>query len=138
MHETVVAQGLVETISQEARERHAKPIRAKMSCGALNAVNDEAVAFAFEVIAQGTPCEGMRLEIEHKPLQARCRVCRQVFAVDLVGGVQCPNCGSLDIELLPDAPLLLEVIEFEQGADDGEDERRQEDSERQRGARTPQ
>jgi hydrogenase nickel incorporation protein HypA/HybF len=125
MHETVMAQSLVETISQEARDRHAKPIRAKMSCGMLNAVNDEAVAFAFEVIARDTLCEGMRLEIEHKLLQARCRACDHVFTVDLAG-VQCPNCGALDVELLPDAPLLLEEIEFEQGADDGESERRQE------------
>jgi hydrogenase nickel incorporation protein HypA/HybF len=127
MHETVVAQSLVETISQEARNRHARPIRAKMSCGMLNAVNDDAVSFAFEVIARGTPCEGMRLEIEHKPLQARCSVCERVFTVDM-SGVQCPNCGALDVELLPDAPLLLEEIEFEQGADDGEDERRQKNS----------
>jgi hydrogenase nickel incorporation protein HypA/HybF len=127
MHETVVAQNLVETISQEARNRRAKPIRAKMSCGVLNAVNDDAVSFAFEVIARDTPCEGMRLEIEHKSLQGRCRACGRVFAVDLPS-LQCPNCGGADVELLPDAPLLLEEIEFEQGADDGESERRQEDS----------
>ena len=54
MHETAVAQSLVELIAQEAESRHAKPIRAKMSCGELNAINDEALTFAFEAIAEGT------------------------------------------------------------------------------------
>jgi hydrogenase nickel incorporation protein HypA/HybF len=118
MHETAVAQSLVEMISQEAQSRHARPVRAKMSCGELNAINDESLSFAFEAIAEGTPCEGMRLQIEHKPLEAKCATCGRVFAVD-PSKVKCPDCGGGDFELLPDAPLLVEEIEFE-GMDDGE------------------
>jgi len=118
MHETAMAQSLVEVISQEAEKRHAKPLRAKMSCGELNAVNDDVLSFAFEAIAQGTLCEGVRLEIEHKPLQAKCHVCGRTFAVGL-SGPKCPNCGDQNFELLPDAPLMLEEIEFE-GTNDGE------------------
>ena len=118
MHETAVAQSLVEIIAQEAQSRHARPIRAKMSCGELNAINDEVLSFAFEAIAQGTPCEGMALEIEHKALQAKCGTCGDVFVVDWAN-VKCPSCCGGDFELLPDAPLLLEQIEFE-GTDDGE------------------
>ena len=129
MHETAMAQSLIEVISQEARHYGGRPVRAKMSCGALNAVNDDVLSFAFEALARGTPCEGMQLLIEHKPLQAKCRICSRVFAVDL-SNAKCPDCGTEDFELLPDAPLLLEQIEFE-GIDDGEGERRQEDTERQ-------
>jgi hydrogenase nickel incorporation protein HypA/HybF len=118
MHETAAAQSLVEMISQEAQNRHAKPIRAKMSCGQLNAINDEVLSFAFEAVAQGTTCEGMKLQIEHKPLEAKCKACGGTFAVDL-SNVKCPGCGGTDFELAPDAPLLLEEIEFE-GIDDGE------------------
>lgn len=118
MHETMVAQSLVEAIMQEARKRNARPIRAKMSCGELNTVNDEVLSFAFEAVAQGTACEGVKLEIEHKPLQAECAACGRVFDVD-VSEVRCPGCGSEDFRLRPDAPLMLEEIEFE-GADDGE------------------
>ena len=118
MHETAVAQSLVELLVQEARQRHARPVRAKMSCGELNAINDEALSFAFEALAQGTACEGTTLQIEHKPLRARCRTCSGVFAVDFAN-VKCPDCGGGEFELLPDAPLLVEQIEFE-GWDDGE------------------
>jgi Zn finger protein HypA/HybF involved in hydrogenase expression len=70
------------------------------------------------------------LQIEHKPLQGRCRKCGPVFTVDL-SKPMCPNCGAEDFELLPDAPLILEEIEFEEGTDDGESERRQESAQRQ-------
>ncbi len=119
MHEMAVAQSLIEVISQEAEKRRARPIRAKISCGQLNAVNDEVLSFAFEAAAQGTRCEGTRLQIEHKALQGECWECNHTFAVDLAD-VRCPSCGAENFRLLPDAPLLLEEIEFEEGVDDGE------------------
>jgi hydrogenase nickel incorporation protein HypA/HybF len=112
MHETVVAQSLVEAISSEARKHDAKPVSAKISCGELNAVNDEVLSFAFEAIAKGTVCEGMTLQVEHKPIQARCGRCGQDFALRLAE-TRCPHCGQEDFELLPDAPLVLEEIEFD-------------------------
>jgi len=112
MHETVVAQNMVEAIAQEARKHEGRPVRAKISCGELNAVNDEVLTFAFDAIAQGTPCEGMTLQIEHKPMQARCKQCAGTFPITL-SNTQCPDCQSDDFELLPDAPLVLEEIEFE-------------------------
>lgn len=118
MHEAAIAQSLVEAIAQEADKRSARPIRAKITCGELNAVNDEALSFAFNAVATGTSCEGVELEIEHKPLQARCRACGRTFAVTS-SDARCPDCAGEDFELLGDAPLVLEEIEFE-GADDGE------------------
>ena len=112
MHETMVAQSLLATISDEAIKHNAKPVGAKISCGMLNPVNDEALRFAFEAISKDTACEGMKLQVEHKPLQARCKNCGREFDVEL-SFPECPNCGSGDFELLPDAPLVLEEIEFQ-------------------------
>ncbi len=111
MHEMMVAENLLAAISDEAAKRDVKPIGAKISCGKLYVINDEALSFAFEAIAKGTPCEGLKLQIEHKPIQGRCKKCDETFIVDF-SGPQCPKCGSEDFELLPDAPLLLEEIEF--------------------------
>jgi Zn finger protein HypA/HybF involved in hydrogenase expression len=41
MHETMVAESLLATISEEAKKQNAKPLSARISCGMLNAVNDE-------------------------------------------------------------------------------------------------
>ncbi|MHC4558668.1 MAG: hydrogenase maturation nickel metallochaperone HypA/HybF [Planctomycetota bacterium] len=67
MHETMVAQSLFATISDEAAKNNAKPVGVKISCGMLNPINDEILRFAFEAIAKDTPCEGVKLQIEHKP-----------------------------------------------------------------------
>lgn len=112
MHEMSVAESVLRSILAEARKQKAKPTAAKISCGVLNTINDEALFFAFEVIAKGTACEAIKLDVEHKPIEARCKQCEQKFEFD-VASAKCNNCGGEDFELLPDAPLILEEIEFE-------------------------
>jgi hydrogenase nickel incorporation protein HypA/HybF len=112
MHETVVAQSLLDTILAEAKKQNAKPVSAKVSCGVLNAINDEVLRFAMEAITKNTACEGLKLEIEHKPMQGRCKNCNEVFNVDF-HQPRCAKCASEDFELLPDAPLVLEEIELQ-------------------------
>jgi hydrogenase nickel incorporation protein HypA/HybF len=120
MHETTVAQSLMAIISEEAAKQNGKPVGARISCGSLNAVNDEVLCFAFEAIAKGTLCEGVRLDIEHKPLQARCTSCSRDFDVEF-SHPQCPACSGGDFDLLPDAPLVIEQIEFQTDGSDEED-----------------
>jgi hydrogenase nickel incorporation protein HypA/HybF len=112
MHEMMIAQSLLAQITDAAGQHDAKPMSVKISCGKLNEVNDEILRFAFESIAEGTVCSGVKLEIEHKSLQARCKKCNQDFIVEFANPV-CSKCGSRDFELLPDAPLMLESIEFQ-------------------------
>ena len=112
MHETMVAQNLLATIANEAVKQNAKPLSVKISCGTLNAINDDALCFAFEAITKGTTCEGIKLEIEHKPIQGKCKSCNERFDV-VISHPYCPECNSENFDLLPDAPLMLEEIEFE-------------------------
>ncbi len=111
MHEMMVAESLLAAISTEATKQNARPVNARISCGMLNAINDEVLCFAFEAIAKGTKCEGMKLHIEYKPMRGRCKSCNESFDVEL-SHPECSKCSSEDFELLPDAPLLLEEIEF--------------------------
>ena len=112
MHETMIAQGIVDAISKEAQKHNAKPVGAKISCGQLNPINDEVMNFAFEIAANGTVCEGVSLEIVHIPLKATCKSCGGGFEFDIYSP-GCSACQSSDINIEPDAPLLLEEIEFE-------------------------
>lgn len=112
MHEMSVAQNVYEVISDEASKQGAKPVGAKISCGMLNAINDELLRFAFDAIAKGTSCEGMKLEIEHKPLLARCQNCNSEYKIE-ISSWKCPKCKSEDYKILPDAPLILEEIDFQ-------------------------
>jgi len=117
MHEMMVAQSILSTISAEATKLSVKPISAKISCGQLNPINDEALNFAFEVAAKDTVCEGMKLEVEHIALKATCKKCGKGFDFDIYSPA-CPDCRSEEFEIGPDAPLLLEEIEFEDNRQD--------------------
>jgi len=112
MHETAVAESILQTIIQHADETGAKPISAIVSCGQFNTLNDECMTFAFEVAAAGTVCEGMTLSIKHIPLRATCKKCNATFEFDIYNPM-CSECQSTEYDFAPDAPLLLETIEFE-------------------------
>ncbi len=116
MHETAVAQSVLDTILEQAKKVSARPVRAVISCGQFNTLNDEAMRFAFEIATEGTLCHGMCLEIKHIPLRAKCRKCGEIFVFD-VYSPSCPKCKAEESDFEPDAPLLLEEIEFKNGED---------------------
>ena len=112
MHETAIAQGLFDAIEKEAKKQKAKPLSAKITCGLLNAVNDEVLQFAFDVICKDTICEATKLNIVHKPLRGQCKKCDKQFDVEISNPL-CPGCGSHCFELLPYEPIMLQEIEFD-------------------------
>ena len=113
MHETAVAESILKTILDNAEQVKAKPISAAISCGQFNALNDEVMSFAFEAAAAGTLCEGMELKIKHIPMRATCKRCSTTFEFDVYKPM-CNRCDSAEFDFEPDAPLLLEEIEFEE------------------------
>ena len=113
MHETAVAESILNTIMERAERVNAKPLSAVISCGQFNTLNDEVMGFAFETAAAGTVCESMTLDIKHIPLRAKCKQCQMTFEFDLYKPA-CSQCDSTEFEFEPDAPLLLETIEFEE------------------------
>lgn len=119
MHEMTVAQNLLDMIKDEAIKRNGKPVKAKISCGILNCVNDETLTFAFNALAKDTVCEGITLEVEHKPISGHCRSCDTTSEVKYFSP-KCSKCNNEDIELFPDAPLVLDEIEFLDGVYDGQ------------------
>ncbi len=111
MHEATVAQSLLRVIQTHSEKQNARPVRGKISCGQLNTIHQDVFELAFAALAEGTVCEGMRFEIEKKPFHAKCEVCGHVFSVAF-DTASCAQCSSERFTLLPDAPMLLETIEF--------------------------
>jgi len=112
MHEAAIAQGIFDAIEKESRQQNAKPLSAKITCGLLNAVNDEVLQFAFDAISKDTICESTKLNTCHKPFLGQCKNCDEQFEVDISSPL-CPGCGSDNFELLPDEPIMLQEIEFD-------------------------
>lgn len=112
MHEAMVAQSLLAAIAAEARKHAARPMSARLTCGKLYCINADVLNFAFDAIAKGTPCEGCKLSVEHKPLLAHCCDCERDFEINM-DDPRCPRCNGDNFKLLPDEPLILQEIEFE-------------------------
>jgi hydrogenase nickel incorporation protein HypA/HybF len=114
MHEAMIAENILETVLAQTKNKTGKVTRIIISYGQINAINDEALQFAFEVAAADTICKGAKLKIKHIPLKGICRSCGSEFEFDLYDP-KCSKCGKSDFSIGEDAPLLLEEIEFEEG-----------------------
>lgn len=111
MHEAAIAQSLLELIIAESEGQDSGPMKAHISCGTFECINDEVLSFAFDALAKDSICERTSLVIKHMPIRAKCRSCGHTFDFDAASGC-CDICGS-DSDLLPDEPLMLNSLEFE-------------------------
>ena len=107
MHELGITRNLVAICAEQARG--AKVQRVTLVVGQLAAVMPEAIAFCFDICAQGTLLEGARLDIERPQGRARCRSCGAEIALTLLGG-RC-SCGSADLVVLSGQELKIREME---------------------------
>ncbi len=112
MHETAVAESLLDTLLDLATKHKAKPLKAKISYGSFSCINEEVLNFAFEAVSKGTICENMILEYEKKPVMADCKKCGNKFEFE-INSPLCPYCESEEYSLNSEPPLTLETVEFE-------------------------
>jgi hydrogenase nickel incorporation protein HypA/HybF len=121
MHELAIAESVVRIACDHAGGRRVTKVELKV--GHLRQVVPDALAFAFELVAQGTAAEGADLEIEEVPAGGRCRECGTETVMSGFP-LQCEGCGSLDVELERGEELLVDALELEElvatrGAGDG-------------------
>lgn len=108
MHELAITQSIVEMILE--RTDGARVTAVRLRIGKVSGVVPDALRFCFDLVADGTPIQGARLEIDEPPGRARCRACSATFPVDdLV--VLCA-CGSADVEVLGGDELLVSAVEL--------------------------
>jgi hydrogenase nickel incorporation protein HypA/HybF len=111
MHEFGIAETILEGAMSAARAHGASHIDAiRIRIGDLSGVVEEALQFAFESIASGTPAEGARLVIERAPVRCYCPRCDRAFdAAPLDYG--CPTCGEISGDVRGGRELDLLAIE---------------------------
>ena len=111
MHELSIAEAVVQIAGRQANGRRVTKVRMKV--GHLRQVVPSALAFGFELVAEGTPVEGAELEMEEVPATGMCRKCggeSQLKSFPL----QCRACGGFDLEILRGEELLVESLELEE------------------------
>ena len=116
MHELSIAESVVRIAEQHAAGRPVAVVELKV--GHLRQVVPSALAFAFELVAQGTCAEGAELVMEEIPAAGRCRGCGTESELDDFP-LLCPSCGSWDLELLRGEELLVDALELEDATTNG-------------------
>jgi hydrogenase nickel incorporation protein HypA/HybF len=111
MHELSVAEAIVDIAVRHAAGRPVS--RVEVAVGHLRQVVPSALAFAFELVAQGTPAEGAELVMKQVPAGGCCRACGIESRLDGFPLV-CPACGSADVEVIAGEELLVESLDVEE------------------------
>ena len=111
MHELAIAESIVQIASRHANGRRVTKVQLKV--GHLRQVVPSALAFSFELVAQGTPIEGAQLEMEEVPAIGSCRGCGEKSRLESFP-LQCKVCGGVDLELLEGEELYVESLELEE------------------------
>ena len=75
----------------------------------------DALAFAFEIVARETLCEGARLERESVPARVRCTPCGRTSTLERLP-LRCPRCGGGAVAVVGGEELEVESIEVEEDA----------------------
>ncbi|MBQ8919926.1 MAG: hydrogenase maturation nickel metallochaperone HypA [Acidaminococcaceae bacterium] len=93
MHEYPVTVRIVEITSETARQKRGKVRRIDLVVGEDSGFIGDSIQMYFDVVAEGTPCEGAKLHIEGIKPQLRCESCGKYFERKRFS-FQCPFCGG--------------------------------------------
>ena len=109
MHELSIARAVVAAVEKHAAGRPVEVVNLRV--GTLRQVVPDSLVFYFGFVADGTVCEGARLEIEVVPAALRCEGCGAEW--ELAEPVfRCAACGSTEVEVVAGEELQVESIEI--------------------------
>ncbi len=98
MHESHLAEDVLELVLREARQRGAGKIKkAQIMMGEMLMAQPESLKLAFTGLSKGTPAEGAILEIETVSPKVYCQECQRDLSEEMPVSA-CPACGSLFIK----------------------------------------
>jgi len=112
MHELSLVMSVIKTISNLCEQNNWKNVlRVTVKIGHLRQMEPEIFAFAFSSATVGTILEGSEISIIEMPIIFKCHDCNKNSDTEDFKFV-CPNCGSLDVDLLSGMEFIIESIEI--------------------------
>lgn len=113
MHELAVTESVLNVAGEHARRVNAVRVTdLYLVIGRLSSIVDESVQFYWDMISEGTLCEGARLHFQRVPAELQCLNCSHTYTLDgeLTG---CPNCHSERVKVIKGEEFYLDSIEVE-------------------------
>jgi hydrogenase nickel incorporation protein HypA/HybF len=112
MHELGITRNIVAIVGEAAGGKRVR--RVVLEVGKLGGVMPDAIAFCFDVVAQGTVVEGARLEIVEVAGVGCCRRCDAKFELPNLF-TRC-GCGSRDVSVVRGEELMIKTMDVEEAA----------------------
>lgn len=113
MHELAVTESILNIALRHAEQAQAQRVTdLYLVIGRLSSIVDDSVQFYWEMMAEGTLCEGSTLHFQRIPAQMACLECGNVYMLD--GELSpCPACGSPRVKVTSGDQFYLDSIEVE-------------------------
>ncbi len=94
MHEFPITQQIVKKANKAAEEHGAKGVESiTLVVGDYSGYISDSIQMYFDVIAEGTPCEGATLQIKRVKPKLKCDTCGQLFERKPYS-FDCPTCSG--------------------------------------------
>ena len=112
MHEMAVCQALIDQLEALAADHAAQGVtRVVLRIGPLSGVEPALLSHAFELARAGTVAASAALEIEHLPVEVRCRCCQRTSQV-APNRLLCAYCGDYRTQLVSGDEMQLARAEL--------------------------
>ena len=94
MHEYPITEHIIKMAEKRCREEHAHAVRRiDLVCGDYSGFVPESIHMYFDIIAEGTLCDGAEIEIRRVKPKLRCPACGTMFTRRPMS-FACPECGT--------------------------------------------
>jgi len=111
MHELGVLNSMVHTIENIIKEQHLTKVhKLVIEVGELSGIVPRYLEQCFPAATYKTFMEETQLELIIIPGIVKCRSCGRVFNA-IYSDLSCPNCSSLDMEILEGNDIIIKKIE---------------------------
>lgn len=113
MHEYSVVQALLEQTERYAEENGADTVtKVVVKIGAMSGVEPHLLEIAFNTFKEKTVCDGAEFVMTVQPVTVTCRQCGERSELEKVR-YRCPECESLDIDVVDGEEMYLMSLEME-------------------------
>ncbi len=113
MHELSVTQSLLEiALRHAAQHRASRVTELHIVLGQLSSIVDDSVQFYWDIVSEGTICDGARLCFDRTPAALRCSDCNHTFSLEPQLAA-CPACGSARLQVTAGEEFRLESIDID-------------------------
>jgi len=113
MHELSVTESILKICITHAQQAGALRVNTiNLVIGRLSSIVDDSVQFYWDIISEGTVCDGAKLAFTRLPAQLVCLDCGKEYSFD-TDMIPCPVCQGIHTRVVSGDQFYVDSIEIE-------------------------